>query len=72
MQIQTYCFYLYKNQYVAEKKLSENEYLFMKDYAKMKFKYFEEAVLKNIVKSYRGLGGLETLFTKAPEAKIPV
>lgn len=44
----------------------------MKDYAKMKFKYFEETVLKNIVKPYRGLAGLETLFTKTNEVKLQV
>lgn len=36
----------------------------MKKYAEMKYKYYEENVLKNIVKPYRGFGGLETFFAK--------
>lgn len=38
----------------------------------MKYKYIEDAVLKNIVKAYRGLGGLEALFTKTNETKLQI
>lgn len=36
----------------------------MRSYAEMKYKYISEGILKNIVKAYRGLGGLQTIFTK--------
>lgn len=38
----------------------------------MKYQYLEESVLKNIMKSYRGLGGLETFFSKTKEIAVQV
>ena len=42
----------------------------MKKFAEQKYKYLEDNVLKNLVKNYRGLGGLEVFFSKSGESKL--
>ena len=69
-KIEQFGLYLFKNQAQAEKLLSENELQFMKKFAELKYRYLDDNVLKNLVKNYRGLGGLEAFFGKGPENKL--
>lgn len=42
----------------------------MKQYAELKYKYLDENVLKNLVKTYQGLAGLEVFFSRPSENKL--
>jgi hypothetical protein len=64
MQIQTYCFYLVKNQHEAEKCLSSGEFKFLKKYAEVRYQYYRDNIFKNFVKNYRDFKGMETIFAK--------
>lgn len=63
-KIQTYSFHILKENQLSN--LSQEEQEFVVGYAKLRYDLYEEIVMKDMHKDFKGLGGVESFFNGTP------